>query len=68
MWHMSIHDRDYMKGSSDSPAGPASSTDEKVEAFLSGFLQRNRRLLLFWGIFLALLIVAAIAMALLGAK
>jgi hypothetical protein len=61
---MGLHDRDYMKGGSGDYGTPASSTDEKVEAYLAGFLQKHRRTLLIIGVVLALLLVAGLLMAL----
>ena len=61
---MGLHDRDYMKGSSGGVSGPPSSTDEKVEAFLGGFLQRHRKALLIAGVVLGILLVAGLVMAL----
>jgi hypothetical protein len=54
-----------MKGGSGDYSTPASSTDEKVEAYLAGFLQKHRRTLLIIGVVLALLLVAGLLMALL---
>ena len=51
-----------MKGSSGGVT--SSSTDEKVEAFLSGFLQRHRKALVIAGVVLGILIVAGLVMAL----
>lgn len=60
---MGIQDRDYMKSSSGGFSSRSSSTDEKVEALLSGFLHKHRRLLMILGFVLGLLIVAGIIMA-----
>ncbi len=60
---MGIQDRDYMKSSSGGFSSRSNSTDEKVEALLSGFLQKHRRLLMILCFVLGLLIVAGIIMA-----
>jgi hypothetical protein len=60
---MGIQDRDYMKGSSGGVSRRSGSADEKVEAVLSGFLQKHRRLLIILGLIFGLLIVAGIIMA-----
>ena len=58
---MGIHDGDYMKGSKTSP----SSTDEHVEEFLSGFVQKHKRGLRIVAVILGLLIIAGIIMSML---
>jgi len=60
---MGIEDRDYMKSSSGGFSSRSNSTDEKVEAVLSGFFLKHRRLLMILAIVLGLLIVAGIIMA-----
>jgi len=58
---MGIQDRDYMKGSSG--RARSSDTDERVEAFFTGFFQRHKRLLWIVGAILLLLIIAGIVMS-----
>ena len=57
---MGIQDRDYMKRPSDDEAQRASSPDARLEAFLSGFLDRHPRFFLVAGVILAVLIVLAV--------
>ena len=61
---MGIQNRDYMKRPSEEGGGPLSSPDEKVEAFLSNFVQKHRRFLIYSGIALGVLIIVALAIAL----
>jgi hypothetical protein len=63
---MGIHDRDYMRGESGRVRADPSATDEKVEAFLSGFLQKHRRGLIVAGVVLAVLIAAGLVLTLIG--
>ena len=61
---MGIENRDYMKRPSDDDDDRgAASSDSKLEAFLSGFLQRHPRFFLYVLIGLAVLVVAAIVVA-----
>jgi hypothetical protein len=61
---MGIQDRDYMKRPSDDDDDRrASSPDSRLEAFLSGFLQRHPRFFLYVGIGLAVLVAVAIVVA-----
>ncbi|HEY6170035.1 MAG TPA: hypothetical protein VI454_18500 [Verrucomicrobiae bacterium] len=61
---MGILNRDYMKRSSDDDDdGRGSLSDSKVEAFLSGFLQRHPRFFIYVGIGLGVMVVAAIVVA-----
>jgi hypothetical protein len=66
VWSMGIQNRDYMKRASDERGGPFSSPDDKVEAFLGNFVHKHRRLLIYSGIALAVLIIVAVAIALLS--
>jgi len=56
---MGIQNRDYMRRPSDND-GSSSSADSQVEAFLSNFLKRHPRFLLYVGIGLAALIIVAL--------
>jgi hypothetical protein len=66
---MGIRDRDYMKRPSDddderdSEGEHGESPDSKAEEFLSRFLERNPRFLLYVGIGLGALVVVALAAA-----
>jgi hypothetical protein len=57
---MGLLDRDYMKRPPDDDAQHASSPDARLEAFLSGFLNRHPRFFPVAGVVLAALILAAI--------
>ena len=57
---MGLLDRDYMKRPPDDDAQHASSPDARLEAFLSGFLNRHPRFFPVAGVLLAALILAAI--------
>ncbi len=60
---MGIHDRDYMKrGPADEPRDDSSS-DDKLDAFLTGFLQRNPRFFLFLTLGLGILILIGLFLA-----
>ena len=61
--NMGIQNRDYMKRPSDDDERRASSSDSKLEALLSGFLQRHPRFFIYVGISLAVLVIAAIIVA-----
>ena len=63
---MGLHDRDYMRSESGRCQNEARDTDEKVEAFLSGFLQKHRRKLVIAGVVLGILLAAGLAMTLMG--
>ena len=66
---MGILNRDYMKRpSDDNDDGRGSSSDSKLEAFLSGFLQRHPRFFLYVLIGLAVLVVVAVVLAKLTTK
>ena len=65
---MGLSDRDYMKRRPEDDAQRASSPDAKVEAYLSGFLNRHPRFFLIAGAALAVLIVLAILIARLADK
>jgi len=59
---MGIQDRDYMKRPPDDESLHPSSTDNKLEEFLSGFLARHPRLFLYVGIGLLALVILAFIM------
>jgi hypothetical protein len=59
---MGLRDRDYMRDSGEDPP-PHAPADEKVEAFLEGFLTRHRRLLVIVGVVFGLLITLGIILA-----
>ncbi len=65
---MGIEDRDYMKRSSDEGEPLASSPDDKLEAFFSGFLERHPRFFVRLGIAFAILFIVALAAAKLVGK
>jgi len=65
---MGIEDRDYMKRSSDEADRFASSPDDKLEAFFSGFLERHPRFFVHLGIAFVVLIVVALVAAKLSGK
>ena len=65
---MGLDDRDYMKRASNDEAHGASSPDEKLEAFFSGFLSRHPRFFVVAGVVLAVVIVLAIVIAKMGDK
>ncbi len=66
---MGIQNRNYMKRpSADDDDRLASSDDSRVEAFLTGFLQRHPRFFIHVGIGLAVLVVVAIVAAKLTTK
>ena len=66
---MGIEDRDYMKRSPDEGDRFASSPDDKLGAFFSGFLERHPRFFVHLGIaFAVLVIVALVAAKLLGKR
>ncbi len=57
--NMGIQSRDYMKRPSDDDGDRPSTPDSRLEAFLSGFLQRYPRFFIHLGIgFVALIIIA----------
>jgi len=60
---MGIYNRDYMKRPSDDDEERAYGSDEKLEAFFSGFLRRHPRFFLYFGIGLTVVVVAAIVLA-----
>jgi hypothetical protein len=61
---MGIRSRDYMKRPSDDGGSERpSSTDSKLEAFLSGFLQRNPRFFIYLTIAIIVLIVIGLVAA-----
>ena len=60
---MGIRSRDYMKRPSDGDGEPPSTPDSKLEAFLSGFLQRHPRFFIYLGIALAVLIIVGLVIA-----
>ena len=55
-----------MRGESGRVRADPSATDEKVEAFLSGFLQKHRRGLIVAGVVLAVLIAAGLVLTFVG--
>ena len=59
---MGLLDRDYMKRPPEEDA-PASTPDARLEALLSGFLNRHPRFFLLAGVLLATLILLAILIA-----
>ena len=65
---MGIQSRDYMKRPSGNDGHQPSTPDGKIEAFLSGFLQRHPRFFIFLGIALVVLVIAALLVAKLSAK
>jgi hypothetical protein len=60
---MGIRDREYMKKPSDDDGRQSSSTDSKLEEFLSGFLARHPRFFLYVSIGLVVLVIAALIIA-----
>jgi hypothetical protein len=60
---MGIQNRDYMRRARQDDGPRSTAPDDRVEAFLSGFLQRHRRLLIGSGIALAVLTIVAVAIA-----
>ena len=61
---MGIHDRDYMRRRPEDDEGRKPvPTDSRLEEFFSGFLRRNPKFLLYVGIGLGVLILAAVAAA-----
>ena len=59
---MGIHDRDYMKRRTDD-AARASSPDEKLDALLSGLIEKHSRKLKIFALVLVVLLVIAILVA-----
>ena len=57
---MGIEDRNYMKRSSDEGDRFASSPDDKLEAFFSGFLEKHPRFFVHLGIAFAVLAIFAV--------
>jgi len=60
---MGIQSRDYMKRPSGDYDERPSTPEGKIEAFLSGFLQKHPRFFLYLGIGLALLILIGLLLA-----
>lgn len=60
---MGIHDRDYMKRGSEEEPRDGSSSDDKLDAFLTGFLQRNPRFFPFLTLGLGILILIGLFLA-----
>jgi hypothetical protein len=60
---MGIQSRDYMKRTSDGRGHEPSSPDDKMEAFLSGFLQKHPRFFIYAGIGIILLIIVGLFVA-----
>jgi len=60
---MGIRSRDYMRRPSDDDGERPSPPDNKLEAFLSGFLQRHPRFFVYLGIALVALVVIALLVA-----
>ena len=60
---MGIQSRDYMKRPSDDDGERSSTPDGKVEALLSGFLQRHPRFFIYLGIALVALIIITLLVA-----
>jgi hypothetical protein len=60
---MGIKSRDYMKRPSDDDGEGPSTPDNKLEAFLSGFLQRHPRFFVYLGSALVALIIIALLVA-----
>ena len=60
---MGIYNRDYMKRPSDDDEERAYGSDEKLEAFFSGFLRRHPRFFLYFGIGMAALVIGTIVLA-----
>jgi hypothetical protein len=60
---MGIQNRDYMKRPSGEDDQRASTSDARLEAIFSGFLQRHPKLFLYAGLSFVVLVVAAIAVA-----
>ena len=65
---MGLDDRDYMRRASNEAQGGSSSPDEKLEAFFSGFLSRHPRFLVVAGVVVAVVILLAIVIAMMGSK
>jgi len=65
---MGLLDRDYMKRPPEEDARPASTPDARLEALLSGFLNRHPRFFLLAGVLLATLILVAILIARLAGR
>ena len=66
---MGIRNRDYMKRPPDDDEDSrASSSNSKLEAWLSGFLRRHPRFFLYVGIGLAVLVIVAITFSKLTTK
>ena len=61
---MGIQDRDYMKKRPSGGGGQSEPLDQKLEAFLGGFLARHPRFFLYLGIGFGILFVVAV----IGAK
>ena len=60
---MGIRDRDYMRRPSDDDGEQRSSSDSKVEEFLSTFFQKHPRFFLYAGIALGALVVIGLLVA-----
>jgi hypothetical protein len=60
---MGIRSRDYMKRPSDDGGHRPSSRDDKLEVFLSGFLQQHPRFFIDPGIGIVLLIIIGLFVA-----
>ena len=60
---MGIQDRDYMKRSPNDDGRNPSTSGIKLDAFLSGFLQRHPRFFVYVGLGLLVLIIVAVVMA-----
>ena len=65
---MGLDDRDYMRRASNEEAQGASSSDEKLEAFFNGFLSRHPRFLMVAGVAVAVVILLAIVIAMMGGE
>ena len=60
---MGIRSRDYMKRPSDGDGGEPSTPDTKLEAFLSGFLNKHPKFFIYLSVALVALIVIALLIA-----
>ena len=65
---MGLHDRDYMRRDLDEDGANASSSDEKLEAFFSGFLRRHPRVPMVIGVVLVVVLVVTVVVVKLAGK